>query len=472
MARLSLLDLAFFIAETPASPKHVAGLHIHQRPKFSKPGAGKGFARALFDEWLTHDQVKPPFNRVIQFFAGDSLWPSWRAVSHVNLRQHLHFHTLKAPANDRAALYEKVAALHEPMLDRRRPLWDVHVIDGLWDGQFAVYYRMHHAYADGITMARWGAESLASEADDLQLRPVWAADRGRRGGATRTQRLDQRLMSMTWKQLTANSKRAVGVGRLGAMLLLEAMKLTKNAIALPFMASKETPFTGNATPGRQLATAALPMARIERVRKTARATLNHVALTCLDGAMHRYLDEEGITLDRPITIQMPVNLRKEGAGKAAGAGNKIGIILVDLSPPTDDSYVRLRNVGYNLRGVRNMVDSVAPEAIETYTILTGVLGQLASMFGLADAITPIGNCTVSNVPGPAQRLYLKGAPLMEMHPVSTLPPTHLLNITLFSYAGELYFGLIATDRLPNLARLAELVVEEFAVLEKAVRLKD
>jgi hypothetical protein len=182
MARLSLLDLAFFIAETPASPKHVAGLHIHQRPKFSKPGAGKGFARALFDEWLTHDQVKPPFNRVIQFFAGDSLWPSWRAVSHVNLRQHLHFHTLKAPANDRAALYEKVAALHEPMLDRRRPLWDVHVIDGLWDGQFAVYYRMHHAYADGITMARWGAESLASEADDLQLRPVWAADRGRRGG--------------------------------------------------------------------------------------------------------------------------------------------------------------------------------------------------------------------------------------------------------------------------------------------------
>jgi diacylglycerol O-acyltransferase len=212
------------------------------------------------------------------------------------------------------------------------------------------------------------------------------------------------------------------------MLLLEAMKLTKNAIALPFMASKETPFTGTATPGRQLATAALPMARIERVRKTARATLNHVALTCLDGAMHRYLDEEGITLDRPITIQMPVNLRKEGAGKAAGAGNKIGIILVDLSPPTDDSYVRLRNVGYNLRGVRNMVDSVAPEAIETYTILTGVLGQLASMFGLADAITPMGNCTG------LQRAGSGAAPLPEgraadgdapgQHPAAHAPAQH------------------------------------------------
>ncbi|MEB3012853.1 hypothetical protein VJI77_07625, partial [Parvimonas sp. D2] len=83
----------------------------------------------------------------------------------------------------------------------------------------------------------------------------------------------------------------------------------------------------------------------------ARATLNHVALTCLDGAMHRYLADEGVVLDRPITIQMPVNLRREGE---KGAGNKIGIILVDLSPPTDDAYVRLRNVGYSLRNLRAM----------------------------------------------------------------------------------------------------------------------
>ena len=165
---------------------------------------------------------------------------------------------------------------------------------------------------------------------------------------------------------------------------------------------------------------------------------------------------------------MPVSLRKPGSKTQGEAGNKIGIILVDLAEPTDDAYVRLRNVGYSLRNVRNLVDSVTPEAIETYTILTGVLGQLADMFKLSELVTPMGNCTVSNVPGPEQRLYLKGAPLREMHPVSTLPPTHLLNITLFSYAGQLYVGLIATDTLPNLGRLAELVEDEFRVLEKAV----
>jgi WS/DGAT/MGAT family acyltransferase len=460
MSRLSLLDLAFFIAENEASPKHVAGLHIHQIPT----GGGAGFAKQLYEEFLEHTDVQPPFDQVIHFLSA-GLMPSWGTAETVDLSQHVFFHKLKAGHNDREALYALAAQLHEPMLDRSRPLWEVHVIAGLRDKRFAIYYKMHHAVADGITMTRWGVESLRTDPGDTAVTPVWTLDHSRRAAFRHKKRLDQQVAGTVWKQLTANSKRAVGIGRLTAMLALEAVKLTKNAIALPFMASGGTPFTGNATPGRQFATAAVPMARIDAIRKVARATLNHVALTCLDGAMHRYLADEGVALDRPITIQMPVNLRREG--EKAG-GNKIGIILVDLSPPTDDAYVRLRNVGYSLRNVRAMIDAVAPEAVETYTILTGLLGQIAGMLKLADVITPMGNTLVSNVPGPDHRLYLKGAPLLEMHPMSTLPATHLLNITLFSYAGTLYFGLIATDALPNLGRLAAYVDEEIAALEAAV----
>lgn len=460
MTRLSLLDLAFFIAESEASPKHVAGLHIHQIPK----GGKAGFARQLYADFLTHTDVQPPFDQVIHFVS-PTLMPHWGTAESVDLAQHVFFHKLERGANDREALYALASELHEPVMDRSRPLWEVHVIAGLWNRQFAIYYKMHHAVADGITMTRWGVESLRRTPDDLTVTPVWTFDHVHHGGHGRKKRLDQAVAGTVWKQLTANSKRAIGVGRLTAMLALEAIKLTKNAIALPFMASGDTPFTGNATPGRQFATAAVPMTRIDAIRKLSRATLNHVALTCLDGAMHRYLADEGIALDRPITIQMPVNLRREGE---KGGGNKIGIILVDLSPPTDDAYVRLRNVGYSLRNVRTMIDAVTPEAVETYTILTGLLGQIAGMLKLADVVTPMGNTLVSNVPGPAERLYLKGAPLLEMHPVSTLPATHLLNITLFSYAGTLYIGLIATDALPNLGRLAAYVEEEITTLEEAV----
>lgn len=459
MSKLSLLDLGFFIAETEASPKHVAGLLIFKRP----PKSTAAFAKNLFKEYLAASDVKPPFNRVIQFTMG--AWPFWQPVDKLDMSQHVFFHTMPKGANDRAALYEMVSRLHTPMLDRSRPLWEVHVIDGLPDGKFALYQKMHHAYADGVTMARWTAECYSTSPTDMEQVPVWTQKHGGHGGR-RSARAKQELLQVTWKEVTGNTRRFLGIGRLAAMLLLESVKLTKNAIALPFVSSARTPLTGQVTSGRQFATAGVSMERVNAIRTRTRSTLNHIALTCLDGALRRYLQDQGVELRRPITIQMPVNLRKEGEKTA---GNKIGIIQVELSPPTDDPYVRLRNIGYSLRNVRTMVDSVAPEAIESYTIITGLVAQIAETLKLSNKMPPMGNTLVSNVPGPKEHLYIKGARMEEMHPISTLPPSNLLNITLFSYAGDLFFGLIATDELPNLERLGVYVEEAFAELEASVR---
>ena len=455
MSKLSLLDLGFFIAETEASPKHVAGLLIFKRP----PKSTAAFAKNLYKEYLAASDVKPPFNRVIHFSMG--AMPHWVATDHIDMHQHVFFHTLPKDANDRKALYDFVSKLHTPMLDRSRPLWEVHVIDGLPEGKFALYQKMHHAYADGVTMARWTAECYSTSPDDMEQTPVWTQKHGGRGAKAK-----QELLQLTWNEVTGNARRFLGIGRLAAMLFLESVKLTKNAIALPVVSSARTPLTGQVTSGRQFATAGVSMARVNAIRTRTRSTLNHIALTCLDGALRRYLQDQGVELRRPITIQMPVNLRKEGEKTA---GNKIGIIQVELSPPTDDPYVRLRNIGYSLRNVRTMVDSVAPEAIESYTIITGLVAQIAEMLKLSNKMPPMGNTLVSNVPGPKEHLYIKGARMEEMHPISTLPPSNLLNITLFSYAGDLFFGLIATDELPNLEHLADYVTEAFTELEKSVR---
>ena len=459
MSKLSLLDLGFFIAETEASPKHVAGLLIFKRPPKSTPA----FAKNLFKEYLAANDVKPPFNQVIRFTIGS--WPFWQPIDKMDMSQHVFFHTISKDGNDRAALYAFVSRLHTPMLDRSRPLWEVHVIDGLPDGKFALYQKMHHAYADGVTMARWTAESYSTSPTDMEQVPVWTQRHGGHG-SSRSARAKQELLQLTWKEVTGNARRFLGIGRLAAMLLLESVKLTKNAIALPFVSSARTPLTGQVTSGRQFATAGVSMDRVNAIRTRTRSTLNHVALTCLDGALRRYLQDQGVELRRPITIQMPVNLRKEGEKTA---GNKIGIIQVELSPPTDDPYVRLRNIGYSLRNVRTMVDSVAPEAIESYTIVTGLVAQIAETLKLSNKMPPMGNTLVSNVPGPKAHLYVKGACMEEMHPMSTLPPSNLLNITLFSYAGDLFFGLIATDELPNLERLGTYVEEAFGELEASVR---
>jgi WS/DGAT/MGAT family acyltransferase len=458
MSTLSLLDLAFFIAETEASPKHVAGLLICKRP----PKSTAAFAKNLYRELLTFTDVKPPFNRLIDFSL--SALPRWQEADAVALAKHVFYHRLPAKHNDRQALYAFVAKLHEPMLDRTRPLWEVHVIDGLAQGRFALYQKIHHAYADGVTMARWTAEGLAKSPDDLALTPLWTIEHG--GYARERKKRAPELMQSAWKEVTGASLRFLGVGRLAAMLLLESVRLTKNAIALPFVSSARTPLTGQVTAGRQFATASVSMERVNQIRKRTRSTVNHVALTCLDGALRRYLGDQGVELERPITIQMPVNLRQEGERTT---GNKIGIVQVELSPPTDDPYVRLRNIGFSLRNVRTMIDSVVPEAIESYTIITGLVAQIAEMLKLSNTLPPMGNTLVSNVPGPKAHLYMKGARMDEMHPISTLPPSNLVNITLFSYAGDLFFGLIATDDLPHLQRLGAYVEEAFSELEDSVR---
>ena len=470
MHKLSLLDLGFFIAETAASPKHVAGLLVCRRPVKSTAA----FAKNLYEELLTFTDVQPPFNQVIKL--SYTPMPHWRDADAVDLTQHIYYHKLpknrktKKAQSDQQALYDYVAKLHIPMLDRSRPLWEVHVIDGLADGRFALYQKMHHAYADGVTMTRWTAEGMSASARQTKLTPIWTLEHGghgvHRGKSGLSKKRSEAMMQSSWATLGGASRRVLGISRLAAMLALESVKLTKNAIALPFLSSAKTPLTGQVTPGRQFTTAGVSMARVEKIRQRTRSTLNHIALTCIDGALRRYLSDQGVSLTRPIIIQMPVNLRKDGEKTA---GNKIGIILVELSPPTDDPYVRLRNIGFSLRNVRTMIDSVAPEAIESYTIITGLIAQIAELLKLSNSLPPMGNTLVSNVPGPKQHLYIKGAKIEEMHPISTLPPSNLLNITLFSYAGDLFFGLIATDELPNLHRLGEYVQEAFTELEDSVR---
>jgi|JI6StandDraft_1071083.scaffolds.fasta_scaffold23559_2 diacylglycerol O-acyltransferase len=457
MNKLSLLDLGFFVAESEASPKHVGGLLICTPPAKS----GAAFAKSLYQDYLGFTEVKAPFNRVIHFSL--SAMPHWKTIGKVDLSEHIFYHKMRPGHNDRHALYNLVSKLHTPMLDRSRPLWELHVIDGLENGRFALYQKMHHAYADGVTMVRWTAQNMSESADDMNLTPVWTRQLGGYGGSHKKH--SQEMMQSLLKEVGGTAMRFLGIARLATMLFLESVNLTKNAIALPFLSTAKTPLTGQVTSGRQFTTAGVSMRRINRVRERTRSTVNHIALTCLDGALRRYLSDQGVELKRPITIQMPVNLRQEGEKTA---GNKIGIIQVELSPPTDDPYVRLRNIGFSLRNVRTMIDSVAPEGIESYTLITGLVAQIAEMLKLSNTLPPMGNTLVSNVPGPKNFLYIKGAKMEEMHPVSTLPPSNLLNITLFSYAGDLYFGLIATDELPNLQHLGTYVQEAFTELEKSV----
>jgi len=458
MSRLSFLDLAFFLTESADSPKHVAGLMIFKKP----PGSSAQWVQNLAREFAGFTEPSDPFNKVIDFRSLGG--PRWRTAENFSIEDHLFYHRPEKALSERE-LFEYCSNLHEPLMDRNKPMWEFHIIDRIAGGRFAIYSKMHHAYADGVTMSRWTISSLSTTAKSRTVRAIWS-----RSGASAAEideavesreALFERIVRGTrnWRQILA------GTTKLTTQLALEQLGLTRNAVALPFRAVEETPLTGPVSADRQFATAHVSMEQIRKIRAMTRCTLNHIALTCIDGALRRYLADRDVELSRPLSIQMPVNLRDENEKVS---GNKIGIVLVDLAPSDSDPYTRLREIGFTLRSVRNQIDGVPSIAVAQYTAVLAVLIELIQLIKLDRLLPAIADTLVSNVPGPSKPLYLKGAKMEQMLPISTLPPGNQLNITLYSYSGTLHFGLVATRKVEYLEDLARYIEEAFVELEDAV----
>ena len=458
MRNLSALDLAFLLTETKGSPKHVAGLMLCKKPK----GSPVNFARTLVEELKTHDRITEPFNLVVHFLGMKG--PHWREAEDFDIDEHVFYHK---PRKKSSWLQVKdfVARLHEPVMDRSRPLWEYHLIDGIEGGRFAVYTKIHHAYADGVTMANWLGKSLADSPDDMQLKPAWAFPaRKKKIRKDKPSLLTSSIRGLTqqgWNQVLATG----GIAKLAAQQYLERVGLTDGAATVPFSASDETPLTGSSSPGRSIATTWLTMEEVKQLCRETRSTLNHVALCCIDGGLHRYLDETGSGIDHPITIQMPVNLR---SGETKKTGNQLGAVLVELANPTNDPLERLREVGYNLRNVKKQIEGVPGDSIEQYSILLALTGEVIERLKLTNRLPTHGHTLVSNLPGPPESLYIKGAVVEQMCPISTLLPGLHMNITLFSCGGILNIGIVATKDLPELDLLAQYIREEFRILKTMI----
>lgn len=459
MAKLSVMDLAFFLTETDASPKHVGGLLMFRKPA----KAPANYVEQVVEEYAGNvDEIRAPFNQIIQFSAFSA--PRWKCDLDFDISNHIFFHTIEG-TDFRESLYELIGDLHSSRMDRARPMWEMHVIQGIDDQRFAIYTKLHHAYADGVTMSSWLVNSLSKSARTQAVTPIWSVLPQKRLQNTADSISIMKMLTQLGGRSSDYVKALTGLTKLSAQLALETLNLTKNAVAVPFKANSSTPLTGQVSAGRQIATAAVDMERVHRLRKLTRSTLNHIALTCIDGALHRYLQDCGTDINEPITIQMPVNLRQSGDDSL---GNKIGIVLVELASKTTDPYERLREIGFTLRNVRYQIDGVPPASVMAYTVLLGGVSLIGEALKLGDVLPPLGNTLVSNVPGPAKALYLKGAKLEEMYPISALTPSNHLNITLYSYDGRLQFGLVATTAMPNLEVLGNYIHDAFDDLEEAV----
>ncbi len=448
---MAITDSVFLLAESREHPTHVAGLQLFQPPE----GAGPEYVAELYRDLLTHREVSRTLRRRPYRSAATLGQWSWRDDPGVELDYHVRHSALPRPGRVRELL-ELVSRLHGTLLDRQRPLWEFHLVEGLADGRFASYAKVHHALMDGVSVIRGLTAGLTTD-PDAPATPVWTP-RTRRPVGEPSSPLDRiRSAARTATDL-------VGTPPAVAMTALAAAR--DAGTTLPFEAPA-TMFNVPIGGARRFAGQAWPLERVRAIGRAADATVNDVAVAMCAGALRRYLIDQDALPDKPLVAMLPVSLRGPG-GAGGGAGNAVGAILCDLATELPDAEGRLARIRASTRAAKGLLEGLSPTQI--LALSAAVVGGLAltPVPGLGRLVPPPFNLIISNVPGGKEVRYWNGSRLLDNYPLSIPMDGQALNITLTSYHDRLAFGVVGCRRsVPRLQRLLDHLDTELGALEKA-----
>jgi len=455
MTRLSNIDGGFLLTETAGSPKHVGALMILQLPRRKSTA----WLRGLLQE-MKGSSPGFPFNQRLK--GGLGLSYELEPDQNLELDYHVRHTVLPQPGGDEE-LRSAVARLHANLLDRDRPLWEFHLIEGLAGRRFALYIKVHHVLADGITFGRWFDDCSSTRATDQSVRPLWSRKEAApavAGGAADF----GRMLADALKTIGGGFSTALGVSAITARMLQRRFFAHDEHIALP-LSAPHTSLNVSTGAARSLAFAAYDLGTLRAIGKSQQASINDVVMTMCDMALSRYLEQHGDIPKGSLVAYMPVNIRTEDAD---GEGNLVSLLQVKLASSHVDPLSSLQEVKESIASAREVFSGATRGAVQYYSLLVALVSLLEERLGLGRFLPAVNNLVISNVPGSKVRRYVKGAEVVAIYPVSTLPPMTALNVTCCSYAGTLYFGLIAgRTAVPDLPLLAAYLDQAFDQLAAA-----
>lgn len=455
MKLISPTDSMFLIGESREHPMHVAGLQLFKPPE----GAGPDFIRDMYETIAKNDDFQPTFRKHPGRILGGISTVTWAFDDDVDIDYHLRRSALPRPGRVRDLL-ELVSRLHGTLLDRHRPLWEASLIEGLDDGRFAVYTKIHHSLLDGVSAQRLTIRSMSPDPDDREIRVPWTL-------GPRAKRTDQKELAHSRSALRSITDTVGSLASLAPSTLAVARAaLLEQQLTLPFRAPK-TMFNVPIGGARRAAAQSWPLARIRAIKSAAGVTVNDVVLAMCSGALRAYLSEQEALPDTPLVAMVPVSLRT--AGEEDAGGNMVGTILCNLATDVEDPAKRLEAINTSMRNNKKVfADLPRNQALALSGFLTGGIA-LGVLPGFVSSAPPPFNIVISNVPGAREPMYWNGARLDGNYPLSIALDGQALNITLTNNADNLDFGLVGCRRsVPHLQRLLLHLEDSLADLEQAV----
>ncbi len=461
--RLSPLDAAWLFTESRATPNHVGGLLPFKLP----PGAPKDFMLQLMADFRSHREFAAPWNRRLKYAFNKNPVAAWIEDDNMDMEYHVRHAALPWPGGERE-LGELVARLQSQPLDLSRPPWECTLIEGLEDGRFAMFVKMHHSLIDGVSGMKLLQRAMATDREkSLKSPPFWAI--GLAARAAREPGAERDTSSPTFANAASAAVEALsGQAQSIPQLIMAFTKMVKrvgdssDGMMVPFDAPASI-LNGRVREKRRFATQQFSLERMRNLATAANCTLNDIVLAICGGALRRFLQDSYALPDKPLTAGIPVSVRPKDD---ESTGNAITFIISTLGTDIADPAERLAAIRASVQHAKEHVQSLPKKAMTQYTVLLMAPTLLTLLTGIGGRTRPMFNITISNVPGPDKPMYFRGAELLATYPASIVTHGQALNITCQSYAGFMNFGFTGCHAsVPHMQRVAVYTGEALDELE-------
>jgi len=457
--RMTSLDASFLYLEQPTALLHVAGIY--------------SFARPLdYDRVVRHVAERlhliPRYTERVVMVPLNLGHPTWEPDPTFDIRRHIVRHTLKGGSDD-ATLARLCAKLFAEPLDRQRPLWEMHLIEGYGAG-CAMLAKTHHCMIDGAS----GVQLLNILMDPTPSPPKVEPPPAR---TARPPLPNPFLQAATGLVDTVRTQVEIGQHVVQSLMrpsrALQEARATIDAVGTLvrtlLQGAPPMPFNGAIGRQRALAWTRFSLNEVKATKNRLGGTVNDVVLAVIAGALRHYLRQRGVNVDRTeLRAMVPVNVRTEH--EQLKLGNRVSMMVAPLPIGITDPVERLRQVSAAMDLLKSGGQAGQMERVVALTDLLPPLVQ-RPLARLQASVTPV-NTVCTNVPGPRETRYMLGEPVQLMVPLVPLAVGIGLGFAIMSYADQLTIGMNAdADRVADIWTLAAALRDSFEELWSATGLE-
>lgn len=448
MRPLHPIDFIFLSLEKRQQPMHVGGLFLFQIPE----NAPASFIQNLVADIRNSKSIPiPPFNNKL-----NGLF--WDEDEEFDLDHHFRHIALPQPGRI-LELLTYISQEHSSLIDRAKPLWTCHIIEGIEGNRFAMYFKIHHAMVDGIAGMRLVEKSLSQDPNAKSIVPPWCVE------GPRAKRLKEANISRFKKIMNGVMGQLESTPRVMYELSQTVMKdMGRNPDYVSSFQAPSSILNQRVSSSRRFAAQSFEFDRLRHISKSLGVTINDIVLAICSGALREYLLSQDALPKKPLIAMVPASVRDDDSSMS----NRITMILANLGTHKEDPLERLAIVRRSVQNAKEKFKRMNSNQILNYSAFV----YSAAGLNIASGLMPkrqAFNLVISNVPGPREPLYWNGARLDALYPASIILDGQALNITMTSYLDKLEVGLTACrNALPKMQNLLTHLEEEIQRFEAIV----